>query len=105
MSTPHLDRLAGRGRRFDAAYTQYPLAAASRMSLMTGWRPERTGVWGEPDGRVEGATPLQEHFHAAGYFTARVGPVFRGPGRRSTAGTPWTRHARASPRRRERRAF
>src|SRR6185503_17087802 len=27
-----------------------------------------------------GATPLQEHFHAGGYFTARVGPVFHGPG-------------------------
>jgi iduronate 2-sulfatase len=80
VATPHLDRLAGRGRRFDSAYTQYPLGGAARTSLMTGWRPERTGVWGEPDGRVEGATPLQEHFRAGGYFTARVGPVFRGPG-------------------------
>jgi len=80
VRTPNLDRLAQRGRRFDAAYTTYPLAGASRTSLMTGWRPEKTGVWGEPDGRVDGATPLQEHFHAGGYFTARVGPVFHGPG-------------------------
>src|SRR6185503_14160743 len=72
---------AGRGR-VDGAYTTYPLAGASRTSLMTGWRPEKTGVWGEPDGRVDGATPLQEHFHAGGYFTARVGPVFHGPGER-----------------------
>jgi uncharacterized sulfatase len=47
---------------------------------MTGWRPEKTGVWGEPDGRVDGATPLQEHFRASGYFTARVGGIFHGPG-------------------------
>src|SRR5258708_24901952 len=47
---------------------------------MTGWRPEKTGVWGEPDGRVDGATPLQEHFRANGYFTERVGPIFHGPG-------------------------
>ena len=80
VATPNLDRLAARGRRFDAAYAQYPVSAASRMSLMTGWRPERTGVWGDPDGRVEGATPLQEHFGGAGYFTARVGAVFRGAG-------------------------
>ena len=80
VRTPNLDRLAQRGRRFEAAYTTYPLAGASRTSLMTGWRPEKTGVWGEPDGRVDGATPLQEHFHASGYFTARVGPIFHGPG-------------------------
>ncbi|HET6897514.1 MAG TPA: sulfatase-like hydrolase/transferase, partial [Vicinamibacteria bacterium] len=80
VPTPNLDRLAQRGRRFDGAYTTYPLAGASRTSLMTGWRPEKTGVWGEPDGRVDGATPLQEHFRAGGYFTARVGPVFHGPG-------------------------
>jgi iduronate 2-sulfatase len=80
VRTPNLDRLVARGRRFDAAYSQYPMRAPSRMSIMTGWRPERTGVWGEPDGRVEGATPLQEHFHAGGYSTARLGPVYFGPG-------------------------
>lgn len=80
VRTPNLDRLAERGRRFDAAYTPYPLAGAARTSLMTGWRPEKTGVWGEPDGRVDGATPLQEHFRANGYFTERVGPLFHGPG-------------------------
>src|SRR5438552_260025 len=77
---PSVDRLARGGRWFDAAYSQYPLPGASRTSFMTGWRPERTGVWGEPDGRVEGATPLQEHFHAHGYLTARVGAVYHGPG-------------------------
>jgi uncharacterized sulfatase len=80
VSTPNLDRLAARGRRFDAAYAQYPRSGASRTSLLTGWRPEKTGVWGDPEGRVDGATPLQEHFRANGYFTARVGPVFHGPG-------------------------
>jgi hypothetical protein len=80
VRTPNLDRLAQRGRRFDAAYTTYPLAAAARTSLMTGWRPEKTGVWSALDGRVEGATPLQEHFRANGYFIARVGSIFQGPG-------------------------
>jgi iduronate 2-sulfatase len=80
VATPNLDRLSARGRRFDAAYSQYPRPGASRTSLMTGWRPERTGVWGEPAGRVDGAVPLQEHFQANGYFTARVGAVYHGPG-------------------------
>jgi iduronate 2-sulfatase len=83
VPTPHLDRLAARGRRFDAAFSQYPLAGASRTSLLTGWRPEKTGVWGEPEGRVDGATPLQEHFHASGFFTARLGAVYHGPGEAS----------------------
>src|SRR6266536_5920064 len=64
VRTPNLDRLLARGRPFDHAYAQYPMAGPSRASLLTGWRPERTGVWGEPEGRIGGATPLQEHFHA-----------------------------------------
>jgi uncharacterized sulfatase len=49
---------------------------------MTGWRPERTGVWSNaqpPRPLLAGAVPLQEHFRAHGYFTARVGKVFHGP--------------------------
>ena len=35
----------------------------SRVSILTGWRPERTGVWTNVDPpRPEGAVPLQEHF-------------------------------------------
>jgi iduronate 2-sulfatase len=77
--TPNLERLARRGRRFDRAYCQYPLCSPSRTSLLTGWRPERTQVWGNlrpPRELVAGATPLQEHFEAHGYFTARVGKVY-----------------------------
>lgn len=77
---PHFQRLAARGRRFDRAFAQYPVAGASRTSLMTGWRPDRTGVWSEPQDRVDGARPLQEHFAASGYRTARVGRIYAGPG-------------------------
>ena len=77
--TPNLERLARRGRRFDRAYCQYPLCSPSRTSLLTGWRPEKTQVWGNlrpPRELLAGATPLQEHFEAHGYFTARVGKVY-----------------------------
>src|SRR5262245_12340368 len=77
--TPNLERLARRGRRFDRAYCQYPLCSPSRTSFLTGWRPERTQVWGNlrpPRELISGATPLQEHFEANGYFTARVGKVY-----------------------------
>jgi uncharacterized sulfatase len=81
-ATPNLKRLARRGRRFDRAYVQFPLCNPSRASLLTGWRPERTLVWGNADpprAHLEGATPLQEHFQAHGYFTARLGKVYHSP--------------------------
>jgi arylsulfatase A-like enzyme len=77
--TPQMSRLAQRGRRFDRAYCQYPLCSPSRTSLLTGWRPERTRVWGNlraPRAWIQSAVPLQEHFRANGYFTARVGKVY-----------------------------
>ncbi len=44
--TPHLDRLAARGIRFDRAYVQYPVCNPSRTSMLTGTRPEHNGVTG-----------------------------------------------------------
>ncbi len=79
VQTPALDALAGRGRRFDRAYCQFPLCNPSRTSLLTGWRPERTAVWGNlrnPAPFVRDAVPLQEHFERNGYLTARVGKIY-----------------------------
>jgi uncharacterized sulfatase len=44
--TPHLDRLAARGIRFDRAYVQYPVCNPSRTSMLTGTRPENNGITG-----------------------------------------------------------
>ena len=44
--TPHLDRLAARGIRFDRAYVQYPVCNPSRTSMLTSTRPEHNGVTG-----------------------------------------------------------
>jgi uncharacterized sulfatase len=82
VRSPAVDRLAREGRRFERAYCQIPSCSPSRTSLLTGWRPERTGVWDNlqaPRERLQGAVPLQEHFHANGYFTARVGKIYHGP--------------------------
>ncbi|PYQ54585.1 MAG: hypothetical protein DMF78_05400, partial [Acidobacteria bacterium] len=81
VATPNIDRLAARGRRFDHAYAQVAMCSPSRSSLLSGWRPERTDIWNNltPVGQhLQGARPLQEHFHASGYFTGRVGKIYEG---------------------------
>jgi arylsulfatase A-like enzyme len=80
--TPAIDRLAARGVRFDRAYVQVAMCSPSRVSMLTGWRPERTGVWTNVDAaRPEEAVPLQEHFAAHGAVTAAVGKVLHFPER------------------------
>ena len=43
--SPHLDRLASRGRLFTRAYCQQTVCNPSRASFMTGLRPDTLGVW------------------------------------------------------------
>ena len=80
VKAPAIDRLAARGVRFDRAYVPVAMCSPSRVSLFTGWRPERTGVWTNVDPpRPAGAVPLQEHFAAHGAVTAAVGKVLHFP--------------------------
>ena len=44
VKTPNLDRLASRGCDLIAPYTQFPLCSPSRVSLLTGLRPDTTRV-------------------------------------------------------------
>jgi len=76
--TPAIDALAARGVRFERAYCQYPLCNPSRISLFTGLRPQRTGVF-ELQGDLRDALPdvvtLPELFKRSGWTTARIGKV------------------------------
>ena len=67
IQTPHLDALAARGVRFDAAYTNCPICVPARASLATGEYVHRIGYWDNAfpyDGRVRGwGHRLQEAGH------------------------------------------
>lgn len=45
VRTPNIDRLARRGVVFERAYCQYAVCGPSRLSLMTGLRPDAIGVF------------------------------------------------------------
>ncbi len=76
--TPHLDRLARNGIRFDCAYAAAPVCSPYRASLMTGQYPARVGITdylrpNDPKHLDEDLVTLPETFHNAGYKTGIIG--------------------------------
>lgn len=78
--TPNLQRLMNKGVAFTNAYCQFSICNPSRISVMSGWRPDKTKVTtndADPALRVPSNVKyLQDFFHSNGYRTERYGKIY-----------------------------
>ena len=94
VHSPNIDGLARRSVRFDHAYVQQAVCAPSRVSFLTGRRPDTTRLydfgsyWREAAGNF---TTLPQHFKENGYFSASVGKIFH-PGKLAVQDQSTTLH-------------
>jgi iduronate 2-sulfatase len=79
VQTPHIDRLAQSGVLFNRAYCQQAVCNPSRVSVMTGLRPDTTQVWDLDTNfrdNLPDAVTLPQHFRRHGYRAVAFGKIF-----------------------------
>lgn len=79
VKTPHIDRLAKGGLRFERAYCNQAVCAPSRHALMLGLRPQTLGIYDlatrfRPV--VPDAVSWSQHFLAHGYRAEAMGKIY-----------------------------
>jgi arylsulfatase A-like enzyme len=77
--TPNIDKLAKDGVQFNKAYVQQAICAPSRMSTLTGLRPETLGIYSifTPLRKIhKEVVTLPQLFKKNGYKTVSIGKVY-----------------------------
>ena len=78
-NTPNLDELASLGTTFTNSHVQQAICAPSRVSLLTGLRPDLTEVW-DLETQMREKNPniltLPQYFKNNGYMTVGMGKIF-----------------------------
>ena len=83
IQTPHFERLAKRSVTFANAHCAAPVCHASRVAIMTGVHPTRSGIyrnmfgargprWRHESKLLEDAVVLSQHFRDHGYQIGRA---------------------------------
>ena len=79
IRSPHIDRLASEGILFERAYCQQAVCAPSRASLLTGLRPDTTGIY-DLQHPVRETLPdvltLPEYYRRHGYTALSLGKIY-----------------------------
>ncbi len=75
VKTPHLDRMANEGVRFDNAITQNPICTPSRVCWLSGQYCHNHGYYGLSGPNPRGLPSVFGHFRTAGYTTAAIGKI------------------------------
>jgi iduronate 2-sulfatase len=79
VKTPNIDRLAKRGSVFMTNYCQQAVSGPTRASLMTGRRPDYTGIW-DLKTKMRNVNPdilaMPQYFISQGYQTAGIGKIY-----------------------------
>ena len=91
--TPNIDQLASQGIVFRRAYCQQAVCSPSRLSLLTGRRPDTIRVW-DLATHFRAAAPdivtLPQHFKNHGYQTRSIGKIYHGSGKPSRDPPSWS---------------
>lgn len=92
IKTPNLDRLASKGITFTNAHCAAPASAPSRLSVMTGVHPARSGImhnifYDGPEWRnnsvMKDVVTIEQFFRNSGYETLAGGKIYH------TLAPPW----------------
>ena len=74
-STPHIDELAETGVVFDSAYTNFPLCAPSRFSMMSGQLASKIGAYDNGAEFASSVPTLAHYLRWMGYQTSLIGKM------------------------------